>query len=207
MTALSGQQQLALIQATAKQYQLSPATLLGVYGTESAYGTNNGPSSAGALGPFQFLPSTGATYGLTATGTNPTILNFQDSLVAAAKYLKSLGANSSPTSANTVGALNAYNGNSGGKSLTSYVTSVIKNGSPGAAVSGLLSTFPSNGAFPNNHSVVGSGVNAVVGPISSVADAIGWVFTNWLRVLEFLGGAVLGILGLVLLGKAGAKEI
>lgn len=53
--------------------------------------------------------------------------------------------------------------------------------------------------------VATSGANAVsglVGGISSVGDAIGWVFTNWLRVLEFLGGAVLGFYGLVLLGNS-----
>ena len=48
---------------------------------------------------------------------------------------------------------------------------------------------------------------SIVNTITSIPDAIKWVFTNWLRILEFLGGAVLGVFGLVLLGKAGAKEV
>lgn len=41
--------------------------------------------------------------------------------------------------------------------------------------------------------------------VTSVAKAIEWVFSNWLRIFEFLGGAVLGIFGLVLLGRAGRE--
>lgn len=43
-----------------------PAGLLGaVYKAESASGRNAGYSSAGALGPFQFMPATAARYGVT----------------------------------------------------------------------------------------------------------------------------------------------
>lgn len=218
--------QLAAINTTAARYGLSPSTLLGIFGTESAYGTNLGPSSAGAVGPFQFLPSTGSTYGLNST----TIMQFQPSLTAAAQYLKKLGANSSPTSPATFGALNAYNGNKSGTSASAYTNQVLSFGlstanfnalvakaeAPSAVGTALMTLLFGGGASSPTDiigSVGGTGgtalanaVGANPNPISSVTEAIAWVFSNWLRILEFLGGAVLGIFGLVLLGKAGAKE-
>ena len=195
--------QLAAIDATAAHYGLSPTTLLGVYGTESAYGTNLGPSSAGALGPFQFLPSTGAKYGLSGT----TIMQFQPSLTAAAQYLKSLGANSNPTSPATFGALNAYNGNGSGSSASGYTNQVLSFGlSPAQFKALAANAVAAAGGGVNIPATISGGYNSVASAISSVPDAIKWVFANWLRILEFVGGAVLGIFGLVLLGRAGAKE-
>jgi len=196
--------QLAAINATAAAYGLSPATLLGVYGTESGYGTNLGPSSAGAVGPFQFLPSTGAKYGL----NGKTIMQFQPSLTAAAAYLKSLGANSSPTSPATFGALNAYNGNSSGSSASAYTNQVLSFGLSPAKFNAMVSSAEAAaGGGVNIPSDISAGYNAVTAPFKDVASAFKWLGENWLRILEFLGGAVLGIFGLVLLGKAGAKEV
>ena len=107
------------VQQVAAQYGLSPQTLWGVYGTESSFGTDLSTSSAGAEGPFQFLPSTWATYG---GGGN--IMNFSDSLVAAAKLLKGLGANSDPSSSATAAALNHYSGGGGGD----YISKVLHFG-------------------------------------------------------------------------------
>jgi soluble lytic murein transglycosylase-like protein len=53
---------------------------------ESNFGRNNGPSSAGALGPMQFLPSTWQLYG---TGD---IMNPHDSIQAGALFLSRHGA-------------------------------------------------------------------------------------------------------------------
>jgi membrane-bound lytic murein transglycosylase B len=193
--------QLAQIEAVAKLYGVSPQTLIGVYGTESNYGKNTGPSSAGAEGPFQFLPSTGAEYGLSSS----TITQFGPSLTAAARYLKSLGANSDPQSAQTISALNAYNGNGGGSSLTSYANSVISNGlaaaTSGGASFGLLQSSPTLTGAANPITDLKSLANT----IASIPDAIAWFFKNWLRILEFIGGAVLGVFGLVLLVRAGKQ--
>lgn len=49
-------------------YGLPDNYLTGAYGIESGYGSNTGVSSAGASGPFQFIPSTAASYGLTNRG-------------------------------------------------------------------------------------------------------------------------------------------
>jgi membrane-bound lytic murein transglycosylase B len=61
---------------------------------ESGNGTNVGPSSAGALGPMQFLPSTWKAVGIDGfgdTGT-PNIMNPYDAVPSAAVLLCSDGA-------------------------------------------------------------------------------------------------------------------
>ena len=55
--------------------------------TESRFGRVLGPSSAGALGPMQFLPSTWEEH-----GEGGDIMDPRDSILAAARYLKALGA-------------------------------------------------------------------------------------------------------------------
>jgi membrane-bound lytic murein transglycosylase B len=61
---------------------------------ESADGTNVGPSSAGALGPMQFLPSTWAQWGIDGFGQTgvPDVLNPYDAVPSAARLLCADGA-------------------------------------------------------------------------------------------------------------------
>jgi membrane-bound lytic murein transglycosylase B len=60
---------------------------------ESDHGQNMGPSSAGALGPMQFMPSTWESYGLDANGDGrANIMDPEDAIPAAARYLKAGGA-------------------------------------------------------------------------------------------------------------------
>lgn len=113
----------------AGKYQISPQTLWGIYGTESADGTNDGPSSAGAEGPMQFIPPTAQRYGLT-TGATGTVQQLKPAMFASARYLHDLGADTNPKSAKTIAAVNGYNGNGGGSSPeTSYAKSVLEKGS------------------------------------------------------------------------------
>jgi hypothetical protein len=116
--------QYAFVVSAAKLYGISPATLWGVYGTESGFGVNLGPSSAGALGPFQFLPST-------AREQHVDVNSFTSSALGAARYLHQLGADGNPNSAATAAALNSYSGGGG----AAYVNSVLSNGAktPGAS--------------------------------------------------------------------------
>jgi membrane-bound lytic murein transglycosylase B len=58
-----------------------------VFGIESVFGSKPGPSSAGALGPFQFIKSTGADFGLI---TDDDRMDFGKSSKAAARYLSRL---------------------------------------------------------------------------------------------------------------------
>ena len=75
---------------------------------ESGDGANNGPSSAGAVGPMQFLPSTWAEWGITAFGEAgpPNIMDPYDAVPSAARYLCAAGAG---TAAGLPGAIFAYN--------------------------------------------------------------------------------------------------
>jgi len=60
---------------------------------ESNHGENMGPSSAGAMGPMQFLPSTWETAGVDGNGDGVTnIMDPRDAIPAAAHYLQTGGA-------------------------------------------------------------------------------------------------------------------
>ncbi len=82
-----------------------PAVLAGINAVETNFGSNLGPSSAGAEGWMQFMPSTWTTYGVDANGDgvkDPD--NPEDAIFAAAGYLAAAG-----MPADTYGAIYAYN--------------------------------------------------------------------------------------------------
>src|SRR5690606_27248045 len=75
-----------------------PASLLiGLTGQESSYGTNTGPSSAGARGEAQFIEST-RQHMIDTYGVDPWAGPDQ-ALQAAALYLKELGVLENPSQA------------------------------------------------------------------------------------------------------------
>ncbi len=99
-----------LYQESAKDYcpGMSWTVLAAINEIESGDDTNEGPSSAGALGPMQFLPSTWAEWGIDAfgqTGT-PDIMNPLDAVPSAARLLCAAGAGNS---ASLSSAIFAYN--------------------------------------------------------------------------------------------------
>ena len=87
---------LQLFQASAARYcpGLSWTVLAAIGQIESADGTNEGPSTAGALGPMQFLPSTWAVWGIDGFGQTgpPNVLNPYDAVPSAARLLCAGGA-------------------------------------------------------------------------------------------------------------------
>jgi hypothetical protein len=87
---------LMLYQESAARYcpGLSWTVLAAIGEIESDNGQNMGPSSAGALGPMQFLPSTWATWGTDGFGDtgSPDILNPLDAVPSAARMLCADGA-------------------------------------------------------------------------------------------------------------------
>ena len=97
-----------IYQRASDQYGLGPqgpAILAGINAIETAFGTNLGPSSAGAVGWMQFMPETWAMYGVDANGdgvADPN--NPEDAIFAAARYLSAAG-----MPADTWGAIFAYN--------------------------------------------------------------------------------------------------
>ncbi|MCW2913124.1 MAG: Lytic transglycosylase catalytic [Actinomycetia bacterium] len=72
---------------------LSWTVLAAIGQIESDHGRNAGPSSAGALGPMQFMPATWKTYGVDGDGDGKAdIMNPYDAVPGAAKYLCANGA-------------------------------------------------------------------------------------------------------------------
>jgi soluble lytic murein transglycosylase-like protein len=68
--------------ASAGHYQLDWTFLASINFIESDFGRVNGPSTAGALGPMQFMPATWDAYGSGGDVNNP-----KDAIEAAARYL------------------------------------------------------------------------------------------------------------------------
>jgi hypothetical protein len=99
-----------LFQESAAQYCPGlPWTVLAAIGQiESGDRANPGVSSAGAMGPMQFLPSTWAEWGITAYGEQglPNIMDPFDAVPSAARYLCAAGG---ATAAGLPGAIFAYN--------------------------------------------------------------------------------------------------
>ena len=87
---------------------LSWTVLAAINEIESGDGANEGPSSAGALGPMQFLPSTWAEWGIHGFGPPgpPDIMNPLDAVPSAARLLCAAGAGKTAT---VSGAIFAYN--------------------------------------------------------------------------------------------------
>jgi len=69
------------------KYGVDASYLASINFIESSFGRNNGPSSAGALGPMQFLPGTWANWGQGGNINDP-----HDAVMAAARYLVHYGA-------------------------------------------------------------------------------------------------------------------
>ena len=92
---ISGGAYMDFYRASAGDYGLNPgwSILAAVGKVESEHGRNMGPSSAGAMGPMQFLPSTWETSGVDGNGDGvANIMDPEDAIPAAAGYLKIGGA-------------------------------------------------------------------------------------------------------------------
>jgi len=101
---------LELFRESAARYcpGMSWTVLAAIGQIESGDGANNGPSSAGAEGPMQFLPSTWQEWGITAFGEtgSPDVMDPYDAVPSAARLLCAAGAG---TPAGLPGAILAYN--------------------------------------------------------------------------------------------------
>jgi Transglycosylase SLT domain len=97
-----------IYQAASEQYGLDPAgpsILAAINEIETGFGQNLGPSSAGAMGWMQFMPSTWAAYGVDADADGRKDPDDpDDAIFAAARYLRASGMPEDPE-----GAVFAYN--------------------------------------------------------------------------------------------------
>ncbi len=92
---ISKKEYLRLYKKAAREYGFAKDwyVLAAVGEVESNHGENMGPSSSGALGPMQFLPSTWRTAGVDGNGDGvANIMDPRDAIPAAAAYLKKGGA-------------------------------------------------------------------------------------------------------------------
>lgn len=112
---------LQLYQDSAAAYcpGLSWTVLAAIGEIESGDGSNEGPSSAGALGPMQFMPGTWSTWGTDGFGETgpPDIMNPLDAVPSAARLL--CGAGAAGGSAGLSAAIYDYN------HATWYVSEVL----------------------------------------------------------------------------------
>jgi membrane-bound lytic murein transglycosylase B len=102
-------------QESAGHYQLDWTYLAAINFIESDFGRVNGPSSAGAVGPMQFLPSTWSDYG-TGDVNDP-----RDAINAAARYLFIAGGRH-----NMDGAIYAYNHSNDYVAAVDYYADAIR---------------------------------------------------------------------------------
>jgi hypothetical protein len=91
--------------AAARSFGLRPSIVAAISEIESGHGCNMGPSSAGAIGWTQFLPSTWRAWGMDADGDREASpYSSVDAFYSTARYLRASGAPRSYTRA-----LFAYN--------------------------------------------------------------------------------------------------
>jgi murein DD-endopeptidase MepM/ murein hydrolase activator NlpD len=102
---LSYPQLLALWQSAGAAYGIPWQVLAAINKVESNFGRNMGPSSAGAIGWMQFLPSTWLSWGVDANGDGVADpWNPDDAVFSAARYLAAAGGTT-----DLAGAVYAYN--------------------------------------------------------------------------------------------------
>lgn len=176
-----------IVQTCANRWKISEETLWGVYGTETGFGKNVKTSSAGAEGPFQFMPATAKLY-------NVNVKSFPSSACGAAHYLHDLGADDDPDSSATANALNKYSGGGG----SAYVAKVKTNGK----------TFHDT-PISDAVSTAGNAVDAALSPLEALSDFVGLIgqASTWSRVGKVVFGASLLGMGALALILAGGKEV
>jgi murein DD-endopeptidase MepM/ murein hydrolase activator NlpD len=90
--SLNFQQLVALWQGAGSAYGIPWEVLASINKVESNFGRNMGPSSAGAVGWMQFMPSTWERWGVDANGDGVADpWNPEDAIYAAARYLAASG--------------------------------------------------------------------------------------------------------------------
>ena len=188
------------IQQAAQGTKLPESVVAAQNYTESGYGTNLGPSSAGAEGPWQFIPSTYTGLGFSAG----TINDWSDSTSAYIKYMNQLLAEEG---GNVRDALAAYN--AGPANLSAgygYADSILSL----AGQSSTITVAPADTSTSSSLNPL-SGISGLVSSVTEIAgvfkdlDTIILDVLNpsfWLRIGAFLAGTLFLMAGIYCLVHA-----
>lgn len=196
-------QQASVLAGVATKYGIPLQALLGIYGTETAFGRNVTTSSAGAVGPFQFIPSTAAQYGYPQTNT-PSLAQFAQQADAWGRYL--VANNPSKSASGWAPAMRGGYTEAQAEAKIANIPANLKSAIAAVVGGGFLNNQP---AVPGTSVGPGPGTVGSIDPLAGVAGAITSVWdaatsgTLWLKVLKFIGGAILLYMGLHGLTGAG----
>jgi transglycosylase-like protein with SLT domain len=175
---------------------------------ESGYGSNEGPSSAGAEGPWQFEPSTFASLGYTSG-----ITDWSTSTQAYVKYMNQL---LKQEGGNIFKALEAYNAGPGnlsaGASYASGIESsagVSQSATAGSAVSTDASSFSIPLPIPGFPSISSSSLGTIGNSLTSgILSSLG--IPNLKDLAQRLGVIILGfailIVGISIISKGSSQK-
>jgi Transglycosylase SLT domain len=201
VTPASLEGRLAIVTKAAEKYRINPLILWGVYGVETAHGSNVTTSSTGAKGSFQFEPETARAYGYPYTNATDTA-TFTRQAEGAAHYLSSLlpggkgeqqlkGGKGGNWEAAWEKALHAYSG--GG-----YGLAKVKQASSGAKdIQATTETNKAESTKVENEAGKGTGL---FGPLIEFLGS--WAVKGVL----LLAGAVLMIYGVMVAVKPATRE-
>jgi hypothetical protein len=190
-------QQASVLVSVSQKYQIPLSALLGIYGQETGFGSNSSTSSAGAMGPFQFIPSTAAQYGYPLVN-DPSLAQFTQQADALGRYLIAGNPNRDP--AGWAPAMRGgYNETQAEANLV-HIPGALKN----ALVSIIGKNYLNDGKpIPGTTITPGPGTfGSITAPFASVADAVGAIASLvtstdfWLRLGEGIAAMALLYLGL-----------
>lgn len=193
-------------QAASKATGLPEAVVAAQNYTESAYGSNQGPSSAGAEGPWQFLPSTYTGLGFSIG----TISQWGPSTQAYEKYMNQLLKEEGGNVRNALAAYNAGPGNiSAGYGYADSILSLasqsknLQIGSPNQPQQNSPSSLSGGSLFSWPGDILGFFKDAKV-----FIDALLWIVNpaSWLRIGSFGLGILLLLFGVWVLIKVGSDD-
>lgn len=162
---------------------------------ESAYGSNEGPSSTGAEGPWQFEPYTWPSY---SSLPFSDATNWSDSTDAYIKFMSSLLKEENGSVRDALAAYNAGPGNvSAGYAYADEILSLA-----GSSTSLSIAPSSSGGSSDTSSSLLGgliqipTQITGFFGDADKFVSALMWLVqpSSWLRIGAFLVGLVLLLL-------------
>lgn len=174
---------------------------------ESGYGSNMGPSSAGALGPWQFEPGTWSSY---SSMPFSDATNWADSTAAYTKFMSQLLKQENGNVRDALAAYNAGPGNIGaGYGYADQILSLasesqnLQIGSPNDSAGGSSTASIGGGLFSWPGDIVGFFKDA-----KTFVDALMWIVNpaSWLRIGSFMIAGILLLMALWIFTKVGSDQ-